>query len=78
MDSIELSSLMHYSVTDTIASSVSLEFLHYNNTISASSKQEVAPGIKSHNLWCQARILHLPVSLVSKMSASKHSATFGF
>ena len=48
------------------------------------SKLHLAPSIHIHKLWCQARALLAPVSLATKMSASKlicyfssHPATFG-
>ena len=48
-------------------------------------KYSLPPNIRSHKLWYQARALPAPVSLVTKMSASKlihyfssHPAAFGF
>ena len=63
----------------------SLGFLHLVSTLSDNSKLQLAPSIRSHKLWCQARALCAPVSLTTKMSASKlihyfssHLAAFGF
>ena len=46
---------------------------------------QLAPTIRTHKLWCQARALLAPISLATKMSASKlihyfssHPAAFGF
>ena len=71
--------------SDAITSSVSSGFLHSVSTISDSSKPQLAPSIRTHKLWCQARALLAPVSLATKMSASKliqyfssHPAAFGF
>ena len=70
---------------DAITSSVSSGFLHWVSTISDTSKLQLAPSIRTHKLWCQARALLAPVSLATKMSASKlihyfssHPAAFGF
>ena len=72
---------------DAIPSSVSSRFLHLVNTLSDNSKLQLAPSIRSHKLWCQARALlaPVPVPLATKMSASKlnhyfssHPAAFGF
>ena len=59
--------------------------LHFINNVSDTSKPQLAPSIRYHKLWCQARALLSPVSLATKMSASKltcyfssHSAAFGF
>ena len=67
------------------SSSVSSGFLHSVSTLSDNSKPQLAPSIQTHKLWCQARALLAPVSLATKMSASKlicyfssHSAAFGF
>ena len=69
---------------DVITSSVSSGFLHLVSTLSDNSKAQLAPSIHTHKLWCQARALHAPVSLATKMSASKlihyfssHPAVFG-
>ena len=35
------------------------------------SKLQLAPSNRSHKLWCQARALLAPVTLATKMSASK-------
>ena len=70
---------------DVITSSVSSGFLHSVSTLSDNSKLQLAPSIHTHKLWCQARGLLAPVSLATKMSASKlihyfssHPAAFGF
>ena len=71
---------------DTITSvSVSSGFLHLVSTLSDHSKPQLAPSIQTHKLWCQARALLAPVSLATKMLASKlihyfssHPAAFGF
>ena len=49
------------------------------------SKPQLAPSIHTHKLWWQAKALLAPVSLATKMSASKlicyfsnHPAVFGF
>ena len=67
------------------SSSVSSGFLHSVGTLSDNSKLQLAPSIHTHKLWCQARALLAPVSLATKMSASKlihyfsiHPAAFGF
>ena len=41
------------------------------STISDNSKLQHAPSIKFHKLWCQARVLLLPVPLEEKVSATK-------
>ena len=71
--------------SDAITSSVSSGFLHSVSTVSDNSKLQIAPTIRTHKLWCQARALLAPVSLATKMSASKliryfssHPAAFGF
>ena len=71
--------------TDAITSSVSSGFLHSVSTLSDNSKLQLAPSIQTHKLWCQTRALLAPVSLATKMSASKlicyfssHPAVFGF
>ena len=68
-----------------ISSSVSSGFLHSVTTLSDNSNPELAPSIHTHKLWCQARALLAPVSLATKISASKlicyfssHPAAFGF
>ena len=70
---------------DAVTSSVSSGFLHSVSTLSDNSKLQLAPIIYSCKLWCQARDLLAPVSLATKMSASKlihyfssHPAAFGF
>ena len=67
------------------SSSLSSVFLHFVSTLSDNSKLQLAPSIHTHKLWCQARALLAPVSLATKMSASKlihyfssHPAAFGF
>ena len=69
---------------DAITSSVSFGFL-YSVPFSDNSKLQLAPSIRTHKLWCQARAILAPVSLATKMSASKlicyfssHPAAFGF
>ena len=71
--------------SDAVTSSVSSGFLHSVSTISDNSKPQLAPSIHTRKLWCQARALLTPVSLATKMSASKliryfssHPAAFGF
>ena len=68
-----------------ISSSVSSGFLHSVCTLSDNSKPQVPPSIQTGKLWCQARALLAPVSLATKMFASKlihyfssHPAAFGF
>ena len=56
---------------DTITSSVSSGFLCLVSTLSDNSKLQLAPSIRSHKLWCQARALLAHVPLATKMSASK-------
>ena len=56
---------------DAITSSVSSGFLCLVSTLSDNSKPQLAPSICTHKLWCQARALLAPVSLATKMSASK-------
>ena len=70
---------------DAITSSVSSGFLCLVITLSDNSKPQLAPRIHTHKLWCQARALLAPVSLATKMSASKlihyfssHPAALGF
>ena len=67
------------------SSSVSSGFLCLVSTLSDNSKLQLAPSIHTHKLWCQTRALLAPVSLATKMSASKlihyfsrHPAAFGF
>ena len=57
--------------SDAITSSVSSGFRHSVSTISDNSTLQLAPSIHTHKLWCQARALLTPVSLATKMSASK-------
>ena len=70
---------------DVITSSVSSGFLCSVTTLSDNSKLQLAPSIQTHQLWCPARALLVPVSLATKMSASKlihyfsnHPTAFGF
>ena len=70
---------------DVINSSVSSGFPCLVNSVSDTSKPMLAPCIKSHKLWCQARTLLSHVSLPTKMLASKlicyfssDPAAFGF
>ena len=70
---------------DAIPSSVSSGFLYLVSALSDNSKLQLAPSIRSHKLWCQARALLAPVPLAIKMSASKlifyfssHHTAFGF
>ena len=70
---------------DAITSSVSSGFLHLVSTLSDNSKLQLDPTIWTHKLWCQARALLAPVSLATKISASKlihyfssHPAAFEF
>ena len=70
---------------DAIPSSVSSGFLCSVSTLCDNSKLQLAPSIRSHTLWYQARALLAPVPLATKMSASKlihyfssHPASFGF
>ena len=58
--------------------------IHLRHRISDNSKPQLAPSIHTCKLWCQARALLTPVSLATKMSASKlihyfssHPAAFG-
>ena len=67
------------------SSSVSSGFLCSVSTLSDNSKPQLAPGIHTCKLWCQARAILAPVSLATKMSASNliryfssHPAAFGF
>ena len=53
------------------SSSVSSGFLHSVSTLSDNSKLQIVPSIQTHKLWCRARALLAPVSLATKMSASK-------
>ena len=86
-DSLETSALdTSLEEPDTITSpSVSSGFLHSVSTLSDNSKLQLAPSICTCKLWCEARALLVPVSLATKMSASKlvhyfssHPAAFGF
>ena len=86
-DSLETSELdTSLGEPDAIKSpSVSSGFLCLVSTHSDNSKPLLAPSIRTHKLWCQARARLAPVSLATKMSASKlicyfssHPAAFGF
>ena len=46
-------------------------FPHLVSILSDNSKLQLAPSIRSHKLWCKARALLAPVSLATKMLASK-------
>ena len=70
---------------DVVTSSISFGFLYLVSTLSDDSQPQLVPSIHTHKLWCQARALLAPVSLATKMSASKlihyfssHPAAFGF
>ena len=67
------------------SSSVSSGFLCLVITLSDNSRPQLAPSIRTCKLWCQTRALLAPVSLATKMLASKlihyfssHPAAFGF
>ena len=69
---------------DAMPSSVPPGFLHSVSTISGNSKLQLAPSIISDKLWCQVRVLLLPVPLARKMSTYKlinyfshHPVAFG-
>ena len=47
--------------TDAMPSLVCTEFLHLVSTISDTSKLWFVLSIKSHQLWCQARVLLLTI-----------------
>ena len=71
--------------SDVVTPSVSSGFLHSVSTISDNSRPQLAPSIRTRKLWCLARALLTPVSLATKMLASKliryfssHPAAFGF
>ena len=70
---------------NAITYSLSFRFLHSGSILSDNSKAQLDPCIRSHKLWCQARALLAPVSLATKMLASKfihyfcsHHAAFRF
>ena len=46
---------------DVITSSVSSAFLHSVSTLSDNSKPQLAPSIRTHELWCQAMALLAPM-----------------
>ena len=56
---------------DAMPSSVSLGLLCLVSIASHNSILQLAPSIKSHKLWCQARALLLPVPQAGQMSASR-------
>ena len=56
---------------DVITSSVYSGFICLVYIVSFTSKSKLTPSIRSHKLWCQARAFLFPVSLATKMSASK-------
>ena len=56
---------------DAITSSVTSGFLCLVSTLSDNSKPQLAPTICTCKLWCQARAFFAPVSLATKMFASK-------
>ena len=63
----------------------SLQGLCLVSTVSATSKPQLTLHIRSHKLWCKAKALLSPVSLATKMLASKlicyfssHTAASGF
>ena len=70
---------------DVITSSFSSAFLHSGSPASDTFKPQLASSIRSFTLWCKAGGLLSPVSLATRMLASKlihyfskHPATFGF
>ena len=70
---------------DAITSAVSSGFLCSVSTLCDNSKLLLSPSIRSHKLWYQASTIHAPLSLATKMSASKlilyfssHPAAFRF
>ena len=71
---------------DAVTSSlVSSGFLSMVSTLSDNSMPQLAPSIQTCKLWCQARALLAPVSLATKVLASKlicyfssHPAAIGF
>ena len=68
LETPELDTSLHE--PDAITSSLS-QFLCVVSTLSDNSKLQLAPNIRLHGLRCQARALFAPVSLATKMSASK-------
>ena len=65
--------------------SLHLQSLLHFSTLSAHSELQLAPSIRSHKLWCQARALLTHVCLATEMSARKlicyfssHHAAFRF
>ena len=71
-DSLETTELdISLDEPDAITSSVSYGFLCSVSTLSDNSKLQLAPNIWTCKLWCQSRALLAPVSLATKMLASK-------
>ena len=70
LETLELDTLLDEPDT-VVSSSVSSGFLCSVCTLSDNSKLQLAPSIRTCKLWCQARALPAPVSLATKMSASK-------
>ena len=56
-DSINILELAASFDDPDVTSAVSSGFLHSVGTISVHSKPQLGPSIKSHKLWCQARML---------------------
>ena len=61
---------------EIITSSSLQGFTPLVSTVSYTSKLQLAPSIRSHKLWCQARALLSPVSMAAKMLASKVTQNF--
>ena len=86
LDSIETPELdTSFGGSDVITSSDSYGYLCWVSTVLVTSKLQLAPSIRSHELLCQGRALLSSVSLATKISASKlikhfsnHPAAFGF
>ena len=55
---------------DAITSSVFSGFFDSASNISDTSKLQLAPSIRFHKLWCQARALLAPVPPATKMSSA--------
>ena len=72
LDSILINSLetleldTSFDEPDAMTSSVSSGCLSLVSTLSDNSKPQLAPSIRSHKLWCQARALLAPMSLATK------------
>ena len=72
MDSVDTPEVdAFFEQPSAISSSVSSGFPHLVSTVSDTSRWQLAPSIKPHKLWCQARVLLLPVPQSGKMSAAK-------